>query len=121
MRLESLRVLIPEVCDNNMFSIKQHPRVKKVGPVQVLGPDACMLYATTHVIGRCSEVSDEGQDSYTVGESLNPKPSKLSRWVCASLTMGEAANSTIKAATSPGIQILRGSRPPVWSSFELAG
>ena len=54
-------------------------------------------------------------------KSLNPKPSKLSRWVCASWTMGEAANSTIKAATSPGTQILRGSRPPVWSSFELAG
>ena len=67
MRLESLRVLIPEVCNNKMFSIKQHPRVKKVGPVQVLGHDACMLYAATHVIGRCSEVSDEGQDSYTGG------------------------------------------------------
>ena len=62
VRLESLRVLIPEVCNNKMFSIKQHPRVKKVGPVQALGPDACMLYAATYVIGRCSEVSDEGQD-----------------------------------------------------------
>ena len=45
MRLESFRVLIPEVSNNKMFSIKQHPRVKKVGPVQVPGPDAGMLHA----------------------------------------------------------------------------